>query len=135
MSKYVYFFGSGKAEGRADMKELLGGKGANLAEMTNIGLPVPPGFTITTEACRAYLATGAAPDGLAEEVDAHLGALERRMGRRLGDPSDPLLVSVRSGAAYSMPGMMETVLNVGLSDESVHGLAAQAGGNDRFAGG
>jgi pyruvate,orthophosphate dikinase len=127
--KYVYDF----SEGNKDLRDLLGGKGANLAEMTNIGLPVPPGFTITTEACRAYLSTGAEPDGLAEEIDEHLNALERGMGRRLGDPSDPLLVSVRSGAAYSMPGMMETVLNVGLNDHSVLGLAAQAGGNERFA--
>src|SRR5947209_4816311 len=127
--KFVYDF----SEGNRNMKDLLGGKGANLAEMTNIGLPVPPGFTITTEACRAYLASGAEPDGLAEEIDGHLAALEQRMGRRLGDPSDPLLVSVRSGAAFSMPGMMETVLNVGLNDDSVHGLAKQSGGNERFA--
>src|SRR6266536_6164123 len=106
INKFVYDFN----EGNKDMKGLLGGKGANLAEMTNIGLPVPPGFTITTEACRAYLATGEAPAGLRAEIDRHLEALERTMGRRLGDPSDPLLVSVRSGAAYSMPGMMETVL-------------------------
>ena len=96
-TKFVYDF----AEGNRDLRDLLGGKGANLAEMTNIGLPVPPGFTITTEACRAYLASGAEPDGLAEEIDGHLAALEQRMGRRLGDPSDPLLVSVRSGAAFS----------------------------------
>jgi pyruvate, orthophosphate dikinase len=128
-TKFVYDF----AEGNKDLRDLLGGKGANLAEMTNLGLPVPPGFTITTEACRAYLATGSAPDGLTAEIDAHLAVLEERMGRRLGDPSDPLLVSVRSGAAASMPGMMETVLNVGLNDESVHGLAARAGGNERFA--
>src|SRR5262245_42058297 len=115
------------------MKELLGGKGANLAEMTNLGLPVPPGFIITTEACRAYLVDGHEPDGLAAEVDAHLAALGETIGRRLGDPADPLLVSVRSGAAFSMPGMMETVLNVGLTDASVAGLAAQAGGDERFA--
>ncbi|HEX6501396.1 MAG TPA: pyruvate, phosphate dikinase [Micromonosporaceae bacterium] len=127
--KYVYDF----AEGNKDLKDLLGGKGANLAEMTNLGLPVPPGFTITTEACRAYLTTGEEPKGLAEEVDEHLAALERAMGRKLGDPADPLLVSVRSGAKFSMPGMMETVLNVGLTDASVHGLAKQAGGNERFA--
>jgi pyruvate,orthophosphate dikinase len=128
-TKYVYDF----AEGHRDLKELLGGKGANLAEMTRLGLPVPAGFTVTTEACRAYLATGAVPDGLAAEIAEHLAALEQVMGRRLGDPADPLLVSVRSGAAFSMPGMMETVLNVGLNDDSVEGLAAQAGGNDRFA--
>ncbi|MEU5567735.1 pyruvate, phosphate dikinase [Micromonospora musae] len=127
--KYVYDF----AEGNKDLKDLLGGKGANLAEMTNLGLPVPPGFTITTEACKAYLATGEEPAGLADQIEAHLEALEREMGRRLGDPDDPLLVSVRSGAKFSMPGMMETVLNVGLNDRSVVGLSAQAGRNDRFA--
>lgn len=127
--KYVYDF----AEGNKDLKDLLGGKGANLAEMTNLGLPVPPGFTITTEACKAYLATGREPDGLAAQIEAHLESLEREMGRRLGDPDDPLLVSVRSGAKFSMPGMMETVLNVGLNDRSVIGLSRQAGGNDRFA--
>lgn len=136
--KYVYDF----AEGNKDQKELLGGKGANLAEMTNLGLPVPPGFTITTSACQAYLATGSEPAGLADQVGSHLDALERAMGRTLGDPEDPLLVSVRSGARFSMPGMMETVLNVGLNDRSVVGLARQAGGSagsdstsdsDRFA--
>jgi pyruvate,orthophosphate dikinase len=126
--KFVYDF----TEGNKDLKDLLGGKGANLAEMTNLGLPVPPGFTITTEACRHYLEHGTLPDGLAEEVNAHLAELEKRMGKRLGDPADPLLVSVRSGAKFSMPGMMETVLNVGLTDESVHGLAEQAG-DERFA--
>jgi len=127
--KYVYNF----TEGNKDLKDLLGGKGANLAEMTNLGLPVPPGFTITTEACRAYLRDGREPEGLQEEISRHLADLERAMGRRLGDPADPLLVSVRSGAKFSMPGMMETVLNIGLNDESVHGLAKQAGGNERFA--
>jgi pyruvate,orthophosphate dikinase len=127
--KYVYDF----AEGNKDLKDLLGGKGANLAEMTNLGLPVPPGFIISTEACRAYLTSGAEPEGLAAEIDEHLAALERTMGRQLGDPADPLLVSVRSGAKFSMPGMMETVLNVGLNDESVYGLAKQAGDNQRFA--
>ncbi|MEN3612887.1 pyruvate, phosphate dikinase [Plantactinospora sp. ZYX-F-223] len=127
--KYVYDF----TEGNKDLKDLLGGKGANLAEMTNLGLPVPPGFTISTEACKAYLSTGSQPAGLADEIDAHLSALEAGMGKRLGDPADPLLVSVRSGAKFSMPGMMETVLNVGLNDASVTGLAAQAGGNERFA--
>ncbi|MET7971213.1 pyruvate, phosphate dikinase [Micromonospora sp. NPDC005305] len=127
--KYVYDF----AEGNKDLKDLLGGKGANLAEMTNLGLPVPPGFTITTEACKAYLTTGREPDGLAAQIETHLESLERGMGRKLGDPQDPLLVSVRSGAKFSMPGMMETVLNVGLNDRSVVGLSAQAGGNDRFA--
>jgi pyruvate,orthophosphate dikinase len=128
MVKYVYDF----VEGNKDQKDLLGGKGANLAEMTRMGLPVPPGFTITTEACRAYLATGDVPDGLLAEVGAHLHELETRMGRNLGDPQDPLLVSVRSGAKFSMPGMMETVLDIGLSDASVVGLAAHTG-DQRFA--
>jgi len=126
--KLVYDF----TEGNKDLKDLLGGKGANLAEMTNLGLPVPPGFIITTDACRYYLAEGAVPEGLAAEVGEHLADLERKIGRRLGDHADPLLVSVRSGAKFSMPGMMETVLNIGLSDESVHGLAKQAG-SERFA--
>ena len=128
MPKFVYDF----TEGNKDLKDLLGGKGANLAEMTNLGLPVPPGFTITTDACRYYLSHGTTPDGLGEEVSRHLRDLENGMGRRLGDPADPLLVSVRSGAKFSMPGMMETVLNIGLSDDSVVGLAKQAG-NERFA--
>ncbi len=128
-TKYVYDF----AEGNKDLRDLLGGKGANLAEMTNLGLPVPPGFTITTEACQAYLADGREPASLRSEVDEHLALLEAAIGRKLGDPSDPLLVSVRSGAAFSMPGMMETVLNVGLTDASVGGLAQQAGGDERFA--
>src|SRR5215467_9627573 len=114
------------------MKDLLGGKGANLAEMTNLGLPVPPGFIISTDACRHYLAEGSVPAGLAAEVSEHLERLEQAMGRTLGDSADPLLVSVRSGAKFSMPGMMETVLNIGLSDASVQGLAKQAG-NERFA--
>ncbi len=127
--KYVYDF----AEGNKDLKDLLGGKGANLAEMTNLGLPVPPGFIITTEACQAYLTTRSTPTELAAEVADHLARLEQTMGRKLGDPEDPLLVSVRSGAKFSMPGMMETVLNVGLNDDSVEGLSRQAGGADRFA--
>ncbi|WP_312034328.1 pyruvate, phosphate dikinase [Actinoplanes sp. TBRC 11911] len=127
--KYVYDF----AEGNKDLKDLLGGKGANLAEMTNLGLPVPAGFTITTQACQRYLTDGEQVEGLGAEIDEHLAALEGAMGRRLGDPADPLLVSVRSGAKFSMPGMMETVLNVGLNDESVAGLSRQAGDNDRFA--
>jgi len=126
--KFVYDF----TEGNKELKDLLGGKGANLAEMTNLGLPVPPGFTITTEACKVYLETGSEPAPLRDEVSAHLDALEQQMGKRLGDAADPLLVSVRSGAKFSMPGMMDTVLNIGLSDASVGGLAAQAG-NDRFA--
>jgi pyruvate,orthophosphate dikinase len=127
-TKYVYDF----TEGSRDMKDLLGGKGANLAEMTNLGLPVPPGFVITTEACKVYLESGSEPAELRDEVSTHLDALERRMGRTLGHADDPLLVSVRSGAKFSMPGMMDTVLNIGLNDESVQGLAKQAG-NERFA--
>jgi pyruvate,orthophosphate dikinase len=126
--KFVYDF----TEGNKDLKDLLGGKGANLAEMTNLGLPVPPGFTITTDACRYYLAQGSVPDGLDDEVTRHLRELESAIGRKLGDADDPLLVSVRSGAKFSMPGMMDTVLNVGLSDHSVDGLAKQSG-NERFA--
>ena len=128
MPKYVYDF----SEGNRDLKDLLGGKGANLAEMTNLGLPVPPGFMITTEACNVYLETGDEPDDLAREVSEHLEALEKTMGKSLGQADDPLLVSVRSGAKFSMPGMMDTVLNIGLNDESVDGLAKQAG-NERFA--
>ncbi|MGW0784778.1 pyruvate, phosphate dikinase [Streptomyces sp. NPDC002913] len=126
--KFVYDF----TEGNKDLKDLLGGKGANLAEMTNLGLPVPPGFTITTEACKVYLDSGDEPVELRDEVSAHLAALEQRMGKTLGQADDPLLVSVRSGAKFSMPGMMDTVLNIGLSDASVVGLAAQAG-DERFA--
>jgi pyruvate, orthophosphate dikinase len=126
--KYVYDF----TEGNKDLKDLLGGKGANLAEMTNLGLPVPPGFTITTEACKVYLNSGEEPPELRAEVSEHLAALERKMGKRLGQPDDPLLVSVRSGAKFSMPGMMDTVLNIGLNDSSVAGLAAQSG-SERFA--
>jgi pyruvate, orthophosphate dikinase len=128
VAKFVYDF----TEGNKDLKDLLGGKGANLAEMTNLGLPVPPGFTITTEACKVYLESGEEPAALRDEVSAHLDALEQRMGKKLGQADDPLLVSVRSGAKFSMPGMMDTVLNIGLSDKSVQGLAKQAG-DDRFA--
>ena len=128
MPKYVYDF----SEGNRDMKDLLGGKGANLAEMTNIGLPVPPGFIITTQACRTYLESGSAPAEMEDEISSHLASLEKTMGKTLGDADDPLLVSVRSGAKFSMPGMMDTVLNIGLNDQSVNGLAKQAG-NDRFA--
>jgi pyruvate,orthophosphate dikinase len=128
MTKYVYDF----TEGSKDMKDLLGGKGANLAEMTNLGLPVPPGFIITTEACKTYLDSGDEPAEMRDEVSQHLSALEKTMGRTLGQADDPLLVSVRSGAKFSMPGMMETVLNIGLNDESVQGLAKQAG-SERFA--
>ncbi|MFF8862329.1 pyruvate, phosphate dikinase [Streptomyces sp. NPDC015139] len=128
VAKFVYDF----TEGNKDLKDLLGGKGANLAEMTNLGLPVPPGFTITTEACKVYLESGEEPAALRDEVSAHLDALEQAMGKKLGQADDPLLVSVRSGAKFSMPGMMDTVLNIGLSDKSVQGLAKQAG-DDRFA--
>jgi len=122
-TKYVYAF----SEGDASQKDLLGGKGANLAEMTRIGLPVPPGFVITTEACNAYLATGVEPDSLEAEIRSHLMILQRQAGRTLGEPGDPLLVSVRSGAKFSMPGMMETVLDIGLNDHSVLGLARHSG--------
>ena len=125
---YVFDF----SQGDKDQKDLLGGKGANLAEMVKLGLPVPPGFTISTEACRAYLATGSVPEGLDDQVAEHLAALEEERGKVLGGADDPLLVSVRSGAKFSMPGMMETVLNIGLNDASVQGLAAQSG-NARFA--
>jgi len=131
--KYVYFFGDGKAEGSASMKDLLGGKGANLADMTSIGLPVPPGFTITTEACDYYdKHNGAYPDGMKEEVLENLKKLEALMGAKLGDRKNPLLVSVRSGAAQSMPGMMDTVLNLGLNPDSLKGLIDKTG-NERFA--
>jgi len=133
MGKLVYFFGNGEAEGDAKQRDLLGGKGANLAEMTNLGIPVPPGFTIATDVCEAYYANNKQhPAGLKEEVEANLARLEQVMGKKLGDPEDPLLVSVRSGAAVSMPGMMETVLNLGLNDKAVEGLAKQSG-NPRFA--
>lgn len=132
MSKYVYFFGSGKAEGSAQMRELLGGKGANLAEMASIGLPVPAGFTITTEVCTYFNAHDRTyPDSLSAEVEAAVKRTEKIMGRRFGDPNDPLLVSVRSGARASMPGMMETVLNIGLTSKTLPGLAARTG-NERF---
>jgi pyruvate,orthophosphate dikinase len=131
--KYVYTFGGGKAEGSAKMKGLLGGKGANLAEMANLGIPVPPGFTITTEVCSYfYFHDETYPEGLKTQVEEALHHVESVMGRRFGDPSNPLLVSVRSGAPVSMPGMMDTVLNLGLNDNTVRGLAAQAN-NERFA--
>jgi pyruvate, orthophosphate dikinase len=131
--KYVYSFGGGKAEGKADMKALLGGKGANLAEMSVIGIPVPPGFTITTEVCAAYYENGRnLPDVAVPQVEAAISQMEAQFGAKLGDPSNPLLVSVRSGAALSMPGMMNTILNLGLNDVSVEGLSRKTG-NDRFA--
>jgi pyruvate,orthophosphate dikinase len=132
MAKYVYFFGSGKAEGRADMKDLLGGKGANLAEMTNIGLPVPAGYTLTTEVCTYYYAHDRRyPPELRQAADAALRRVEQIMGAGFGDPKNPLLVSCRSGARVSMPGMMDTVLNIGLNDTTVKGLIEQTQ-NERF---
>ncbi|MDE3024688.1 MAG: pyruvate, phosphate dikinase [Acidobacteriota bacterium] len=128
MTPYVYDFDEPSEGGRA----LLGGKGVGLAEMTHLGVPVPAGFTITTDACRAFMRAGGLPDGLEEEVAAHIARLEERTGKRFGDPDDPLLVSVRSGAAVSMPGMMDTILNVGLNDEAVRGLARSTG-NEEFA--
>lgn len=131
--KFVYFYGNGQAEGRADMKNLLGGKGANLAEMTSIGLPVPPGFTITTEVCTEfYKNDNNYPVSLADEVSANLKQVEALMGRTFGDPKNPLLVSVRSGARASMPGMMDTILNLGLNDATVQGIITQSG-DERFA--
>jgi pyruvate, orthophosphate dikinase len=132
-NKRVYLFGAGKADGAADMKELLGGKGANLAEMASLGLPVPPGFTITTEVCTAYYANGhKLPGGLAKDVEAALAAVGKAVGATFGDVAAPLLVSVRSGARASMPGMMDTILNLGLNDATVKGLAAKSG-SERFA--
>ena len=131
--KNVYFFGNGKAEGNATMKDTLGGKGANLAEMTNLGIPVPPGFTISTDVCAVFYEKGRKyPPGLEKEVLSVLERLEKTMGKKLGDPNDPLLVSVRSGAPVSMPGMMDTILNLGMNDKSVKGLAANTD-NPRFA--
>src|SRR5581483_5463675 len=121
MARYVYDFDEPSGGGR----ELLGGKGIGLAEMTLMGLPVPAGFTITTDACRAYMQKGDLPEGLDDEVAEHVRRLEQKTGKRFGDPGDPLLVSVRSGAAVSMPGMMDTILNLGLNDEAVEGLAAR----------
>ncbi|GAB6184445.1 pyruvate, phosphate dikinase [Thermodesulfovibrio hydrogeniphilus] len=131
--KYVYYFGDGKAEGTGQMKDLLGGKGAGLAEMTNLGIPVPPGFTITTEACREYFNKGKKfPEGMWDEVLTNLKKVEKSMGAKFGDPKKPLLVSVRSGAKFSMPGMMDTVLNLGLNDETLKGLIEKTN-NERFA--
>ena len=130
--RYVYFFGNGRADGTRDMKAILGGKGANLAEMTNIGVPVPPGFTMACELCEVYLRDGTYPQELRDEVARNLLRLEEVSGKRFGDPHDPLLVSVRSGGAVSMPGMMETILNLGLNDDTVEGLAKHSG-NGRFA--
>ncbi len=132
MTQNVFFFGNGKADGTRDMKAVLGGKGANLAEMVNLGVPVPPGFTIACSACVEHLKSAAVPDALSEEVAQNLARLEQTTGRRFGDPASPLLVSVRSGAPVSMPGMMETILNLGLNDRTVVGLAQQSG-SPRFA--
>jgi pyruvate,orthophosphate dikinase len=131
MTKYVYFFGGGKADGNKEMKDTLGGKGAGLAEMTNAGLPVPPGFTLSTRACHVYSEKGSLTAEIEEEFEAALGQLEALVGQKLGDPANPLLLSVRSGAKFSMPGMMDTVLNLGMNDTSVEGLAKLAG--ERFA--
>ena len=132
MTQYVYFFGGGKADGHKDMKDTLGGKGSGLAEMTNAGVPVPPGFTITTQACNAFYDKGGLPKAVDEQMDAALAKLEQLQGKKLGDANDPLLVSVRSGAKFSMPGMMDTVLNLGLNDRSVEGLKKKTG-NGKFA--
>src|SRR5262249_35789384 len=135
MTKWVYSFGAGPGttEGNASMKELLGGKGANLAEMSNLGLPVPPGFTITTEVCTHYYKNGKAyPGSLKKEIETALALVEKATKTKFGDPKNPLLVSVRSGARASMPGMMDTVLNLGLNDETAEGLAKNSG-DARFA--
>lgn len=133
MKRYVYYFGDGQADGNSKMKDLLGGKGAGLAEMTNIGVPVPPGFTISTEACTYYYQNGSkVPPELDPQVREHLARIEKSVGKRFGDPSNALLVSVRSGARASMPGMMDTILNLGLNDRTVEGLA-RSSGDDRFA--
>src|SRR5262245_25138890 len=121
--KFVYFFGEGRADGNRHMKDLLGGKGSGLAEMTNAGLPVPPGFTISTEACTVYYEKkGRLPDSLDQEIDVNVKKLERAAGATLGSTENPLLVSVRSGAKFSMPGMMDTILNLGLNDDAAEGL-------------
>ena len=131
--KFVYFFGAGKADGDRTMKDTLGGKGSGLAEMTNAGLPVPPGFTISTDVCNIYYAEkGKVPAEIDREIDANLAKLEKATGKTLGDVGNPLLVSVRSGAKFSMPGMMDTILNLGLNDATVEGLKAKTG-NGRFA--
>src|ERR1019366_6319313 len=133
MTRWVYGFGGGDNDGRAEMKNLLGGKGANLAEMASIGLPVPPGFTITTEVCTAFYANGKRyPDDLQGQIDAAMAVLEGAIGAGFGKVANPLLVSVRSGARVSMPGMMDTVLNLGLNDETVEGLVERSG-DPRFA--
>src|SRR5438067_4266168 len=133
MQNYVYFFGGGKAEGKGDMKDTLGGKGAGLAEMTNAGLPVPPGFTISTDVCNIYYdQNGRIPAGIDREIEDYLKRLEKAAGATLGSTENPLLVSVRSGAKFSMPGMMDTILNLGLNDNAVEGLKRRTK-NGRFA--
>src|SRR5437588_7615205 len=131
-TKYVYFFGGGKADGNGKMKDDLGGKGAGLAEMTNAGLPVPPGFTIQTEACREYMRGQTVSKQVDQQMEEALQRLEKLQGQKLGKGENPLLVSVRSGAKFSMPGMMDTILNLGLNDESVEALASRSK-NPRFA--
>src|SRR4051794_30853842 len=131
-TKYVYFFGAGKADGNGKMKSELGGKGAGLAEMTNAGLPVPPGFTIQTEACREFMRNGATSAEVEAQAKQALARLEKLQGQKLGHGDNPFLVSVRSGAKFSMPGMMDTILNLGLNDESVQALAKRSN-NPRFA--
>ncbi|MGZ3827224.1 MAG: PEP/pyruvate-binding domain-containing protein, partial [Bdellovibrio sp.] len=131
--KFVYFFAAGEAEGNAGMKNILGGKGANLAEMTSLGIPVPPGFTISTEICaHFYEAGGKLPDWVRPSVLSAMARVEEKIGKKFGDVSNPLLVSVRSGARASMPGMMDTILNLGLNDKTVEGLA-KSSNNPRFA--
>ncbi|MEE8218774.1 MAG: PEP/pyruvate-binding domain-containing protein, partial [Vicinamibacteria bacterium] len=132
MTQFVYFFGGGSADGHKDMKDLLGGKGSGLAEMTNAGVPVPPGFTITTQACNAFYESTGLPAEVGQQMDEALARLEALQGKKLGDANDPLLVSVRSGSKFSMPGMMDTILNLGLNDKSVQGLERKTG-NGRFA--
>ena len=131
-TKYVYFFGGGKADGDGKMKDVLGGKGAGLAEMTNAGLPVPPGLTIQTEACREYMRSGGVSKDIDRQMEDALAKLEALQGQKLGKGDNPLLVSVRSGAKFSMPGMMDTILNLGLNDKSVESLA-KLSNNPRFA--
>src|SRR5579871_5357751 len=131
-TKYVYSFGGGKADGNGKMKDVLGGKGAGLAEMTNAGLPVPPGFTIQTEACREYMRTGGVSKEVERQTEDALATLEKLQGQKLGTGENPLLVSVRSGAKFSMPGMMDTILNLGLNDKSVEALSKRSN-NPRFA--
>ncbi|MFX1369758.1 MAG: PEP/pyruvate-binding domain-containing protein, partial [Promethearchaeota archaeon] len=132
MVKRVYKFGAGEADGKADMKNLLGGKGASLAGATLLGLPVPPGFTISTDVCNEYLKTGGLTDDMKDEAKKALSAIEKILGKKFGDPKNPLLVSCRSGARKSMPGMMETVLNVGLTTQTLPGLIEESG-DERFA--